>query len=115
MIKLTPYGSEQFQNAVNRVPSMVHLYVETGELEGYGYAPKRFDVSQWDSRGRYPEFLWEFNSGNQRSAVLGYYVTDSAGQVLFSEDFPEPYYVQNQGDRIGVAIDMEFLGALGGE
>jgi len=115
MASMTPYGRKAFQNAILSVPHKVHLYVESGELTGFGYSPKRLVAAEFDDNGLYPEQIWVFNSEAEAAMVLGLYVTDADGQVLYSDQFPEPYKIQNQGDRIGVSVNMSFLGALGSE
>jgi len=113
VISLTPYGRATFQKQIERIPSTVHLYVEEGELKGYGYKTKVFDVTQWVN-GDYPEMIWEFDAEDQAAFVLGYYVSDADGKVLFSDQFDESYKIQRQGDRIAVSISMNFIGAIGG-
>lgn len=113
MISLTPYGSKVFQKATERIPASVHLYVDSGELVGYGYEPKMLKANEW-IEGQYPELMWEFSSENQPADVLGYYVSDAEGQVLFSSQFDKPNRIKNQGDRIGVSINMRWIGAIGG-
>ena len=113
MISITPYGSKEFQAAVEKLPTSVHLYVDTGELKGYGYEPKLLQVSNW-SNGDYPELMWEFKAENEPAYVMGYFVSDAQGQVLFSDAFDESYKIQNQGDRIGVSIRLKFIGSIGG-
>lgn len=113
MISLTPYGSKQFQDAVNALPAKVHLFTDSGELTGHGYSPKRFSLMDWQEGGQYPEFMWVFDAESQPSTIMGYYITDASKQVLFSDTFDEPNVIQNQGDRIGVSIKLRFMGALG--
>jgi len=113
MITMTQYGRDTFQNAVLQIPKTVHLYVEDGELKGYGYEPKQIRRESFDANGRHPELMWVFNAEPEAAQVLGFYVTDAHGQVLYSDQFKEPYKIQNQGDRIGVSINMAFLGAMG--
>lgn len=112
MITITPYGRTQYQDAVNRIPAQIHLYTDAGELTGFGYAPKRFDFNQWKG-GDYPEFVWVFENGEGKESVLGHYVTDSSGQVIFSDSFDEPYVVEKKGDRIAVVVNQDFIGAIG--
>lgn len=115
MPDMTPYGRRVFQQAILDIPKAVHLYVDNGELKGYGYSPKRINANEFDENGSYPELLWVFSAEQNEANVQGMYVTDANGKVLYSEQFPQPYRIQNQGDRVGVSIDMAFLGALGGD
>lgn len=113
MISITPFGKTAFQDAVQALPSSVHLYTDDGELKGHGYKPVRINASEWDSMGRYPEIMWVFDAENTSQNVLGYYVVTADGRTLWSEPFDEAYVIQNKGDRIGVSLTMNFIGALG--
>ena len=89
------------------------MFVEEGELKGHGYSAKNLELSKWSPDGQYPELMWVFDAENKASNVLGFFVSDANGQVLFSDTFDEANVIQNQGDRIGVSIKLRFMGALG--
>lgn len=117
MLNITPYGYSAFTGAATSVPKQVHLHTESGELTGHGYAPIPLDSEQWDE-GRYPDLQWEFEAGDT-VWVLGYYVTDINGKIIYSEEFtqrtPEgdmvgsPMKIQHNGDRITVALNLNLL------
>lgn len=76
-----------------------------------GYAPIALSGSSWTasvtgSNLSYPTQTWTFTgpSGN----IYGYYVTNSAGTLMFAETFPSgPYNVQSNGDVINVNLTLQ--------
>ena len=118
MISVTPYGFKIFLAAQTQAIRNLHLYTESGELSEHGYVPIPIQPSQW-SDGKYPEQVWEFDSGEPVD-VLGYYVTDEAGKLLYSEAFQKrndagdvidaPMLIKNNGDRIAVGLNLTLLG-----
>lgn len=108
MIRLTDAGYQTFLTAIEQQADKIHLMADNGELEGHGYAPKRFDPAQW-TNGEYPKLVWEFSAGDAVN-VVGYFVTSAGGDVLFAEDFPDgPQEIKNTGDRIGVTIKLSLI------
>lgn len=113
MITVTPIGRKQFQDAINRIPAQIHLHTDNGELNKFGYAPKRFQFDKWVG-GDYPEFIWVFENDEGSESVLGHYITNADGEVIFSDSFDEPYVIEKKGDRIVIKLNMDFIGAIGG-
>jgi hypothetical protein len=108
VIRLTDAGYQTFLGAIQDKADKIHLMADTGELEGHGYAPKRFDPTKW-MNGEYPKLVWEFSSGDPVN-VVGYFVTSATGDVLFAEDFPDgAQEIKNTGDRIGVTIKLSLI------
>ena len=95
----------------------VHLFVNDGELVGYGYSPAVLDPVQWED-GIYPDVLWEFNGAENPARVMGYYVTNNKGMVVYSENFPmsaeneddQPgFIIGKQGDRVRVGLRLNLF------
>jgi hypothetical protein len=91
--------------------------VNDGELVGYGYSPKPIDSLGWQ-RGVYPDQVFEFNGAQDNARVLGYYVTDKEGRIMFSENFPSSsenpdndpgFVIGKQGDRITVGMRLNLF------
>lgn len=100
----------------------LHLFVNDGELVGYGYGPAVLDPAQWVD-GVYPDVLWEFNGAEQPARVMGYFVTNEEGGVMYSENFPaseenednQPgFVIGKQGDRVRVGLRLNLMIARGG-
>lgn len=108
MIRLTQTGHDVFMQAIQRSAASIRLMTDNGELQGHGYEAKRLDANAWVN-GEYPKVVWEFSAGNPVS-VVGYFVNDANGSMLFSEDFPEgPQEIKNTGDRIGITIRLSLI------
>jgi len=113
MIVLTPHGHTVVMTAIQGVLKRIHLFTMKGELEGYGYAPKDIDQSQFKD-GKYPDQTWEFEDGTP-IRVLGYYLTDSSKAMIFSEEFNEDvdgdrgFKIGKKGDRILVGVNLRVL------
>ena len=110
MINLSPHGQQLMLAGVTSPIAKIHLYIESGELEGHGYAPQNIDAEKWDGPA-YPEIVWEFSAG-ERVMVLGYFVTDAGGNMIFTEDFDEPMKLEHNGDRITVHMRMRLIGGI---
>jgi len=117
MIQTTPIGYSRFMKAITEPLQAVHLFVETGELSGYGYAAETIDPELWDE-GVYPDILWEFEKSETPSRVLGYYVTGTDGRIMYSENFPAHsdndddlpgYVIGRAGDRIAVGLRLNLF------
>lgn len=103
--------------AVVEVLKRVHLFVTEGELTGYGYLPEPIDPDRWQE-GVYPDIMWEFDAGDKPARVLGYYVTDEEGKIMYSENFPPStenedddagFVIGRQGDRIVVGLRLNLF------
>ena len=103
--------------AVTDTLARVHLFINEGELSGYGYAAKVLNPTEWND-GVYPDITWEFNAAEKNVRVMGYYVTDGDGRVMYSENFPasaeneddEPgFVIGKQGDRIAVGMRLNLF------
>jgi len=110
MINISPQGRTAFVKAITNTITSAHLYTEQSELDGNGYTSKPIESNRWLD-GDYPELVWEFSAG-AKQRVMGYFVRNDAGDLLFSEDFSEPYIIQHNGDRIGVSIRLNLLGTI---
>lgn len=117
MIMTTPKGQALMLKAVTDKLASVHLFVNEGELVGYGYGPVQLDPGQWEG-GAYPDILWEFNGAEKSARVLGYYVTNEQGEVIYSENFPpseenddnDPgFVIGKQGDRVRVGMRLNLF------
>jgi hypothetical protein len=115
MIQTTPNGHRRILKAVTDTLKTLHLYVFEGEVSGYGYAARALRPELWEA-GVYPDQLWEFDAEDDSARVLGYYVTDVEGHVIFSEEFPiqgeeaEPgFVIGRQGDRIVVGLRLNLM------
>ena len=119
MINVSPSGVRVFTEAITGTLRNLHLHTEAGELTEHGYAPIPLVPSQWDN-GVYPDQAWEFEAGPSVD-VVGYYVTDSKGDLMLSELFTSvdkdgnrvetPMTIKNTGDRITVSLKFNLLGA----
>ena len=119
MIQTTPHGHDIMLNSVTATLATVHLFVNEGELSGYGYSPELLDPAKWDA-GVYPDILWEFEAGERPARVMGYYVADSEGRVMYSENFPASpdnedddagFVIGRQGDRVLVGLRLNLFAA----
>jgi hypothetical protein len=117
MIQTTPTGHEHMLRAVTNMLFAVHLFVHEGELSGFGYESEKLDPLKWDD-GVHPDILWEFEAADTPVRVLGYYVTDANGSIMYSENFPasaenedeEPgFVIGRQGDRIAVGLRLNLF------
>ena len=83
----------------------------TEVTSGNGYTSISLSGSSWTasvtgSNLSYPTQTWTFTG--PKGNIYGYYVSDSAGTVLWAEKFPSgPYNVQNNGDVINVNITLQ--------
>lgn len=83
----------------------------TEVTSGNGYTSISLSGSSWvesvtGSNLSYPTQTWTFTG--PKGNIYGYYVSDSAGKVLWAEKFPSgPYNVQNDGDVINVNITLQ--------
>ena len=117
MIQTTPAGKTLMLKAVTDTLKTLHLFVNEGELKGYSYGPAVLDPEQWDD-GVYPDVLWEFSGGDEPARVMGYYVTNDEGAVMYSENFPaseeneddQPgFVIGKQGDRVRVGMRLNLF------
>lgn len=117
MIQTTPAGKTLMLKAVTDTLKELHLFVNDGELVGYGYSSVLLDPAQWDD-GVYPDVLWEFNGAEQPARVMGYYVTNEQGEVMYSESFPASeeneddlpgFVIGKQGDRVRVGMRLNLF------
>jgi len=82
----------------------------TEVTSGNGYSAIALTGSSWTANATgtnlsYPSQTWTFTG--PKGNIYGYYVTNSAGTVLWAEVFPSgPYNVQNNGDLITVDITL---------
>ena len=106
MLVLTPHGSNTFLSSITRRMKTIHLHTRTGELKGYGYEYKHINV---DSDGVVSEAEWTLVKSADEEQVVGYFVADDAGAVLFSEEFDAPMSVGNKITEIGVRIRLGML------
>lgn len=95
----------------------LHLFVNEGELKGYGYGPAVLDPAQWED-GVYPDVVWEFNGADEPARVMGYFVTNEGGAVIYSENFPTSeeneddapgFVIGKQGDRVRVGMRLNLF------
>lgn len=110
MINLSPHGQRLMLKGVTNPIKAIHLFVDSGELEGHGYSPKPIDPGSWDGPN-YPPLVWEFSAGDTVN-VVGYFVTDADGQMVFTENFDEPMKLEHNGDRITVHMRMRLIGGI---
>lgn len=117
MIQTTPTGKTLMLKAVTDKLKSLHLFVNEGELKGYGYGPARLDPAQWED-GVYPDVVWEFNGADEPARVMGYYVTNDEGAVMYSENFPASeentddapgFVIGKQGDRVRVGMRLNLF------
>lgn len=117
MIQTTPAGKALMLQAVTDTLKKLHLFVNEGELVGYGYNPAVLDPAQWED-GVYPDVLWEFTGSDDPARVMGYYVTNDAGEVMYSENFPASeentddgpgFVIGKQGDRVRVGMRLNLF------
>ncbi len=108
MISLSPKGKTELLSGMTDKMSSAHLMVNDGELEGHDYSPIKLVRTKW-IEGRYPTMTWEFTAGNIED-VLGYYIVNKEGDLIFSELFDATYTIQHSGDRISVNINFNLLG-----
>lgn len=127
MLTVTYRAEAQMLQAVLALARRVHLYVnevgaarfasaaEFQEPDGGGYAPRDLAPDDWRvqtgarASATYPPVTWRFEAGVGH--VRGYYVTDAAGELLWSEPLaPGPFLAANPGDSL--TLDLSFdLGA----
>jgi len=116
MIQVTPYGHDLFMGALVVHLDSVHLFVDNGELSGYGYAPVKLQPELWEG-GVYPDILFELEKG-EKERVMGYYVADDQGRVVYSENFGPSddnddseagFVIGRQGDRILVGLRLNLF------
>ena len=83
----------------------------TEVTSGNGYSAISLSGSSWSasvtgSNLSYPTQTWTFTG--PKGNIYGYYVTNSAGVLMFAETFPSgPYNVQNTGDIISVDLTLQ--------
>lgn len=108
MLALTQYGQRVSLAVLQSVLTSAHLFVQDGELVGYGYSSKKLDATKW-TNGSHEKLLWEFTGAEEQKDIMGYYVTDATGQIVLSNTFDEPFKIGNHGDRIAVEIRLSLL------
>jgi len=120
MLIMTPYGKDYALNLVRMGLSSVHLYVDKGELKGYGYEPVGLDPEKWEGI-TYPDILWTLRAGEQPARVMGYYVAAPNGAIVLSEEFPtstendddQPgFVIGREGDRIRVSLRLNLFSRI---
>ncbi len=111
MIEITEYARNKYLDLMLGEMYEIHLLGESGELTRKDYAHKGLYPKLWKD-GRYPRQVWKFNDKGGGN-VEGYYVTDSQGVKLFSEDFDKPYEIWEEGGLVGITLDLSLIG--GGE
>jgi hypothetical protein len=109
---LTTDGRRILRQAMLKELGAVHLYVDAGELSGYGYAPHVLDHAKWDG-GEYPAIKFELDEG-ENNRVMGYFITDTDGTPIASEEFtrgeePSGFPIGRRGDRIFVTPKLNLL------
>ncbi len=122
MITVSERAAAAMTRAVVGLARRVHLYANDvhpvrqhdlaafQEVQGGGYAPADLPADDWVVRAdgkltvavRAP-IAWSFTAGVGN--VYGYYVTDAAGALLWSERLvPAPFLAANPGDKLRVAL-----------
>lgn len=125
MITFSKDGAREQLKALLRTASFVRLFVNDvdvsaqsdvsalNEAEGSAYVAQPIAAASWTLdllgakwRAQSPEYVWRF-SGKERYMVRGWYVTNAAGQLLWSDKFDEPFEVLRDGDELGVTMVID--------
>lgn len=107
MITVTPHGHRLFLGTITGAARSAHLFVESGELKGYGYEPLPVEPGAWQD-GMYPQLKWTLQGG-EKEDILGYYVTDENGSMLWSEPFGEAFTIKQAGGVVTVNMKLNLL------
>ena len=107
MITVTPHGHRLFLSGITSAARQAHLFVDEGELKGYGYEPLPVEPEQWQD-GMYPQLKWTLIGGKEQD-ILGYYVTDETGAMLWSEPFGEAFTNKQAGGVVTVNMKLNLL------
>lgn len=76
------------------------------ELTGHGYEAININLDKWNlETGEYPTLKWVFEA-DVPAEVGGYYITNSQGEIIMYETFPEVQEIQHTGDKISIDIRL---------
>jgi hypothetical protein len=101
--------------------TVLRLYISVGgedavvEVSGGGYQPRILTLADWSFQEREPvqaEVTHDFRfNGDRRLMILGSYLTQQDGGLLWLKEFREPLVAEKMGDIIPVHPIMK-LGAI---
>ena len=116
MIVITDAGIKIFTRKVIEEIKTIHLYTAHGEMSGHNYSPEAIFPNDWKD-GVHPDITWTFTAG-EPVQVLGWYFTNSKGEVLITETFnilnEGDYEVRRDGDKITVKPSISLISLMAG-